>query len=207
MKACRWYQLEFPGTLSGELRVEQEERVRKHVESCPDCRTELEQFRMIDVLLTAGLPEPGRVRRFQEEFLTRLDAEVRLEQGWRHGRVTRSLFQPALLPLAAAAAVAGFLVWSISTEAPEIVPAVKVADAVPGETGTAGIEDLAPQGVSAGEVDPSAASDVTTFPAVAGVSAQQDALLDTDPGLFLDYAVVRELDEAEVPELVPDGNG
>lgn len=207
MKACRWYQLEFPGTLSGELRVEQEERVRKHVQSCPDCRAELDQFRMIDVLLTEGLPEPGRVRQFQQEFLKRFDAEVRLDRG-RRRRLSGSLFQPALLPLAAAAGVAGFLVWSTPTEVPEIapaVPAVKVAEVLPEES-DAVVEDVASAGIE--ETDPAPGSGVTSVPAVAEMGAQQGALLDTDPALFLDYAVVRELDDTEVAvPVAADGNG
>jgi hypothetical protein len=62
---------------------------------------------------------------------------------------------------------------------------------------------------SAAEPGDAAGEGASAVPAVAGVNAQPDAPSDSGPaGLFVDYAVHRELEPTKAPlVLVPDGNG
>lgn len=190
MKDCVDIAIELPGYASGKLAPDASASVRRHLQSCDVCQLELAAVERLDALLSAALPPVQPSRTFASTFANRLAAAASAEEergsagGWREW-----LFRPWLLPLAAAAVFAAIMLVARSSQKssfplphfpslksglaaapkkPATEPAVKIAGAAPVE------------------------KEKKTVVA----SAPPDDLVQR-PELFMDYAVIRDLDVLE----------
>jgi len=117
MKPCRWFMVDLPGYLRGDLPPASRAELVRHLNGCAECRAESERIRRLDLLLDTALPPADDLPEFQAWFLARLDRVVADEthavSPSRKGKVALA---SAILPLAAAAVLAFLLLRTASAE-------------------------------------------------------------------------------------------
>lgn len=105
---CRDYKKKIPEYLAGALNVEQSAILLGHLDHCPNCRYELEQFRDLDdLVLEADVPIP--VVDLSEEIMELIYAERESYQKPRAEYRRRTL--SIVKDLVAAAAAAIIIFW------------------------------------------------------------------------------------------------
>jgi anti-sigma-K factor RskA len=106
--------------LLGELSVEEERELERHLEGCPECRLELDRARQTHDLLRE-LAADGPPPELKERVLARASSEVpaRSRGGWR-------LWAPAAALLVMAVLGAGLL-WTITKDSSEGIPLAATA--------------------------------------------------------------------------------
>ncbi len=187
MKDCEAIRVELPGYASGKLGPESLAPVRTHLQSCADCRSELQELEGLEELLLVGLPTISPSATFASSFANRFAAEVEgaedesEQRGWLGW-----LLQPWLVPVAAAALIAAvvFQPW-FADHSPSVIPPPAATGG--GEGVVAAAKKPAPEAKLA---EANTASK-TTF------AANPPSEVLRRPELFVDYSVIRDLDILE----------
>lgn len=205
---CRWFLVELPGYLTGELLPSEASRVGAHLEECGRCRADLERFRELDDLLVEVLEVPPSTPTFRESFFRRLAAESAAAE---HGRFrSRWFWSPALVPVAAAALVA----LAVMTRTPDPTPLPTVADSAIVVSQEA--EPIAPAAVAPVRVEASServsegararlVASVNTEPADAATAASPSPELE--PAGHVDFPPMHEGAEPAVELVVEQSSG
>ncbi len=188
MNACEVIVLELPAYVSGVLDAETSARVRAHVHDCGSCKAEVAGLERLEKLLREGLPSVTPSPTLASRFANRLAAEIAAEEESRANRGFQGFFdwilRPWLIPVAAAAMLGAvmFTPWFNGTvptgfSAPEL--AGGLAEKKPAAETTVAESSAPPQ------------------KAVAAVKSAPPADLLSRPDLFVDYAIIRDLDVLE----------
>lgn len=179
MTGCQAMVIELPGYVAAKLDAATTAAVRSHLESCAACKAEVRELEGLDRLLTAELGSIEPSRTLASSFANRLAAEMRAEQDRGERRSWLSwLAQPWLIPLGAAAALGAILFspWYPAGDAPSVIqPMVaenRASQEKPAEGGGAGGK-------------------------IGLASSEPPADLMRRSELFVDYAVIRDLDVLE----------
>lgn len=191
MLGCEAIATDLPGYVGGKLDGATAVSVEIHLRSCEHCRAEIRELHQLDAILSMALPEIKPSAGFASRFANRLAAEMAEEEQARERSSWLSwLLQPWLVP-AAAAAVLGAVVfspWLATERTPKsVVPSLPAIT-----SGVASVEKPADRGVAA-PAAPAPKTTVTT--AVASKDVPKDLI--QRPELFVDYAIIRDLDMLE----------
>jgi anti-sigma factor RsiW len=190
MKDCEAIRVELPAYAGGKLAVSSLAPVHAHLESCANCRAELVELERLEALLSEALSPITPSVTFASRFANRLAAEVAgagedsPRRGWFGW-----LLGPWLIPVAATALVAAMLLqpWSANHSA-SVVPMPALSGGSNGAIASA--KKPAPDfRVAESKAAPKAA-----------LAANPPAEVLQRPELFVDYAVIRDLD-------ILDGDG
>lgn len=186
MRGCEAMAIELPGYLGGKLDAATAAAVRAHLLSCAACKAEVRELEGLESLLAVGLGSVEPSPTFASTFANRLAAVVLAEEE-RHEQPSwlAWLVQPWLVPIAAAAVLGAIMFgpWYSAGER-SVVPSVPNLGAVASSTKQAPEGEMAAGGGSA-----------AGKAAVASSSPPADLM--QRPQLFVDYAVIRDLDILE----------
>jgi hypothetical protein len=192
MKECESIVLELPGYVSGGLDGATLSWVRSHLESCLACQSEVSGLERLEKLLLAALPSVTLSPTLASTFANRLAAEIAEEEARQQSSGIQGLLdwllRPWLIPVAAAA-VLGAVMF-----APLFRGAAPTEFSVPKLPGLAG-------GIA--EKKPAADTKVAeSAPPAARVvaSGKPPEEVISRPDLFVDFAVIRDLDVLEAGE-------
>lgn len=199
MRGCEAIAIDLPGYVGGKLDMASSVAVQTHLRSCDSCRSEIRQIEQLDVLLSKALtpiePSPGFAARFADRFAAEITEE-------RHRRACEErtedraswlswLMQPWLVPLAAAAMLGAIVFaprWSDDGAAKSAIPALPSI----------------PSGVVSAK-KPADTTAVAAAPASNPKTMASNKEVPKDliqrPELFVDYAVIRDLDVLEAGDL------
>lgn len=192
MRGCEVIAIELPGYVGGKLDMATAVSVETHLGSCESCRTEVYELEQLDLLLSKALPQIEPSPDFASRFANRLAAELAAEEGVAEQSSWLSwLLQPWLVPLAAAAMLGAivFSPWLSGERAPKTA-----IPAVPSLTSPVASAKKPAEGAVA-SIAPQPQAPKTT---VASKEVPKDLI--QRPELFVDYAVIRDLDVLEVGE-------
>jgi hypothetical protein len=187
MRDCEIVRVELPGYASGKLGPDVVAPVRAHLQSCPGCRAELSGLERLDALLLQALPAITPSASFASRFANRLAAEAREAESQSSRRDWLGwLLQPWLIPVAAAALIAAvmFQPW-FADHSTSVFPVPLIG----GPQGS--VASAKKPGSDAKLAERNSAPKVT----VAGSNPPSEVL--QRPELFVDYAVIRDLDILE----------
>lgn len=199
MRGCEAIAIDLPGYVGGKLDMASSVAVQTHLQSCEACRAEMHEIERLDALLSKALPPIEPSPGFAARFADRLAAEVADERR-RQAREERAedrvswlawLMQPWLVPLAAAAMLGAIVFaprWSDDGAAKSTIPALPSI----------------PSGVAAAK-KPADTTAVAAAPASNPKTVASNKEVPKDviqrPELFVDYAVIRDLDVLEAGDL------
>ncbi len=188
MNACEVIVLELPAYVRGVVDPETSARVRAHVHDCGSCQAEIAGLERLEKLLREGLPSMVPSPTLASRFANKLAAEIAAEEERQANRGLQGFFEwilrPWLIPLAAAAMLGAvmFTPW---------------------------FEGRAPTGLSAPEIsgdlaESKPAADTTvaesSAPQQKAVASAKNAPPEevlSRPDLFVDFAIIRDLDVLE----------
>jgi anti-sigma factor RsiW len=189
MRGCEAVAVELPGYVGGKLDAVSAVSVQRHLQGCASCQAEVRALERLDQLLAVALPSVGPSPGFATSFANRLAQEI-VDEGEDRRFSPRSVLswfmQPWLLPVGAAAVLALIMAnlygpWFGSDQPtgwPLRVPIVS--------SGVASSKKPAPDTKFA------AKPDKPDKKVIAGANPPPDVL--ARPELFVDYAVIRDLD-------------
>jgi hypothetical protein len=180
MRGCEAIVVELPGYVGGKLDAGIAVTVQRHVQACAACQAELRSLERLERLLSVGLPTIAPSPAFASTFANRLAAEIADEGEERARSLLGWFLQPWLIPVAAAAILAGIMFTPWFANEQESGWSFRL----PGVDG--GIASNKPGNGRGTAKGPEKS-------AVAGVP--QDLM--QRPELFVDYAVIRDLDILE----------
>ena len=186
MKDCETVRVELPGYLNGKLAADFVAPVRAHLLSCAACRAELGALERLDALLLEALPPITPSANFASRFANRLAAEARETERGSEGRGWLGwLFQPWLIPVATATLIAAVMLqpW-FADHSTSVFP-------VPVVGGSPNTVAAAKKPASEAKLAEHSTSQVT----LAANNPPSEVL--QRPELFVDYAVIRDLDILE----------
>jgi len=191
MRGCEAVVVELPGYVGGKLDAPAALSVQRHLQACGDCQSELREIERLEQLLSVALPAVKPSPGFASSFANRLAQEV-LDEAQEARATPRSflswLTQPWLLPVGAAAVIALIMAnmygpWfgsEQSTVWPAHAPSVASNERKP-----------APDSKLAAK--PAEKAEKKTLAAASPPPAD----LIARPDLFVDYAVINDLDQLE----------
>ena len=201
MKNCEAISLELPGYVNGKLEPQAAGPVRLHLQSCDACQAEVSQLRRLEVLLSKHLPVIKPSPTFASTFANRLAAEIAVEgkreQAREEGSLLGWLFRPWLIPVAAAAALGALLLTPWLSQRPatnSVIPTVGSVGGVASAKKPA-INTAANKGDVKAESKLAAAAPATDKSTETASAPPSDVI--QRPELFVDYAVIRDLDVLE----------
>jgi len=187
MAECAMIRMELPGYASGRLTPDVVASVRGHLQSCPGCRAELGALERLDALLLQALPPITPSAGFASRFASRLAAESREAEPRRERRPWLGwLMQPWLIPVAAAALVAAVMLQ------PRFVGRSTVV--VPAAPLMSGSGTVAAAKKPASETK---LAEKRSTPRMTLAASNPPSEVLQRPELFVDYAVIRDLDILE----------
>jgi len=109
MRGCEAVVVELPGYVGGKLDVTAAVSVQRHLQACAGCQSELREIERLEQMLAVGLPSIRPSAGFASSFANRLAQEI-VDEGEEVRLTPRSflswLAQPWLLPVGAAAVLA-----------------------------------------------------------------------------------------------------
>lgn len=184
MRGCEAIAIELPGYVGEKLDAVTAAAVRSHLQTCSACKAEVRELEGLDRLLEVGLGSIEPSPTFASSFANRLAAQVRAEEEHHERRSWLSwLMQPWLIPVTAAA-VLGAIIFSSWYPAGERggMPAVSSPGAMAKKQAPEG-KPADGRGGARGEIG------------VASSNPPTDLI--QRPELFMDYAVIRDLDVLE----------
>jgi anti-sigma factor RsiW len=181
--------VELPGYVGGKLDAVSAVSVQRHLQGCSSCQAELRELERLDqlfaVALPSVLPSPG----FASSFANRLAQEI-IDEGEGRRFSPRSILswfvQPWLLPVGAAAVLALIMANMYGPWFGSEQPAGWPLRAPSVSSGVASSKKPAPDAKVA------AKPDKPDNKVIAGAKPPPDVL--ARPELFVDYAVIRDLD-------------
>ena len=190
---CETFSEDLPGYAGGNLGVEERALIDAHLRTCRPCQDEVRALERLDRLLREGLPWVEPSPELQHRFLNRLAAEIEAETDSSEEResLLSWLLRPWLIPAVATAALAVLVlagsfgsghdapVRTAREPAPSDVPAPAVAVVAAPQAPVAQAPAAAPLAVAGSKSGP-------------GRSVPAD--LERDPDLFVDFAIIKELE-------------
>lgn len=187
MKGCQTIAIELPGYLGRKLDPASMAAIRAHVQACISCQAGVRDLERLNELLAVGLPTIEPSRTFASSFANRLAAEIAsesTEEAERGGqRWLAWILQPWLIPVALAATLAAIVFgpWFAGEPITRTVP-VQGVSASGGSVAS----------VKKAQADVKVAGGNAGKAAVASAGPPED--LVQRPELFVDFAVIRDLD-------------
>jgi hypothetical protein len=175
--------------------------VTSHLQACASCREEVRRLQDLEVLLQKYLPVIETSPTFASRFANRLAAEIAAEEEResRPAGVFGRLLRPWLIPVAAAAALTALVVtqW-LPRQSGTGLGLPQAPSVAASKTKSSTDTKLAAGAKSGGDVKVAAAKPATSPPPANVASAANPASPPDDvvrrPELFVDYAVIRDLD-------------
>lgn len=188
MRGCETIAIDLPGYVAGKLDMASSVSVATHLRSCEECSAEVSALGQLEVLLSKALAPVEPSAGFASRFANRLAAEMALEEQAEERPSWLSwLLQPWLVPVAAAAVLGAivFAPWFTSERAPKsVIPSLPSL-----ASGVASAKKPAPSTV--------ASNAVVQAPKTVVASKEVPGDVIQRPELFVDYAVIRDLDVLE----------
>jgi hypothetical protein len=186
MKGCQTIAIELPGYLGRKLDPVSMAAIRAHVQACDSCQAGVKELERLNELLAVGLPTIAPSRTFASSFANRLAAEIAAESAEEAERGQRRwlswLLQPWLIPVAVAATLAAivFAPWFAGEPSMRSVPGPSVSTVASSKKPS---------------TDVRIADGGSGRATVAGTNPPEDVI--QRPELFVDFAVIRDLDILE----------
>lgn len=196
MRGCDTVAIELPGYVDGKLDMATAVNVEAHLRSCDSCRAEVHEIEQLGRLLNRALPDIQPSPGFESRFANLLAAELAREEEVKEQSSWLSwLLQPWLVPIAAAAML-GAIVFAPWVTRQDHTPKALVPQLPSIMTGgVASAKKPAENAVVAAAGLPAQAPKTT----VASNKELPKDLIQR-PELFVDYAVIRDLDVLESDE-------
>ena len=191
--ACEENRLELPMYARSVLEPARNAAIENHLADCDACRAELLELQRLETVLEAHLPVMTPSPAFASTFANRLAAEVLAEEGVTGmGGGFLGWFRPWLVPLAVGAALAGVIVQQSMVAGPG---GERVAT-LPEESGS----QVAVQSKPAVAEPPREVASADPVPGVRNREAKPPEEVLDRLELFVDYAVIENLDVLDGPE-------
>ena len=194
MRGCEALVVELPGYVGGKLDASTAVSVQRHLQACSGCQAELRGIEQLDQLLAVSLPSISPSPGFASSFANRLAQEMadeESEQRFSPRALMSWLVQPWLLPVGAAAVLAVIVYgWSGSEQSASwSVPMPSLSGGVASQKSAPAADTK----LAAKPADKSTEKKVLAQAAAPAENPPPDLL--QRPELFVDYAIIRDLDE------------
>jgi anti-sigma factor RsiW len=197
MRGCEAVVVELPGYVGGKLDSPAAVSVQRHLQACASCQSELRQVERLEQLLAVGLPSISPSPGFASSFANRLAQEI-VDEGEERHLSARSflswLARPWLAPVGVAAVLALIMVtvfWPFGSEPPGSWP-VRIPGVSSGGAVASNPKKAVPDTKLAAK--PSEKKIMASNPAE---PSNPPADLIARPDLFVDYAVINDLDQID----------
>ena len=194
MRGCEAIVVELPGYVGGKLDASTALSVQRHLQACSGCQSELRGIERLEQLLAVSLPSISPSAGFASSFANRLAQEMadeETEQSFSPRALMSWLVQPWLLPVGAAAVLAVIVYgWSGSEQSSGwSVPMPSISGGVASQNSAPAADTK----LAAKPADKSSEKKVLAQAAAPAEVPPPDLL--QRPELFVDYAIIRDLDE------------
>lgn len=192
--SCETFSEDLPGYAGGNLAVAERALIEAHLRTCRPCQDEVRALERLDRLLHEGLPWVEPSPELQRRFMNRLAAEIEAETQPSEEResLLSWLLRPWLIPAVATAALA-VLVLAGSFGSGRDVPTRIAREPAPSDGPAPAVAVVAaPQAAPAAEAPAAAPLAVAGAKRDPGRSVPAD--LERDPDLFVDFAIIKELE-------------